>query len=309
MENIVIIGVDVGGTKMTSALAKRNGQIIKLLRIETKPDEGAEGGFRAICEMIQDLINEGKRENLKVVCIGIGFGGPVNFERGVVYLSHHIHGWDNFPLKEEIEKRFGITTFVDNDSNVGALGEWMFGAGKGIDDLLYINIGTGIGGGIISGGRLIRGWRNLAGEIGHLTVNPNGHICTCGRKGCLETLASGSAIGQEGTRRFGKTIRSEEVFQLANNGDEVAKQIIAEAVDALSFAIGSAANLVNPKLIILGGGVSEAPEHLLIEPLKLRLSRYTLPQTVENLEVVKAKLGYDAGVIGAIALAITSLGI
>ncbi|MEN3039576.1 MAG: ROK family protein [Candidatus Kryptonium sp.] len=306
MGSIAVIGVDVGGTKMTSALARQDGQIIKLLRIKTKPDEGAKGGFRAICEMIQELLDEGKRESLKVVCIGIGFGGPVNFERGIVYLSHHIHGWENFPLKEEIEKRFNITTFVDNDANAGTLGEWIFGAGKGVDDLLYVNIGTGIGGGIISGGKLIRGCRNLAGEIGHLTVNPNGSICACGRKGCLETFASGSAIGREGTKRFGRAIKSEEVFQLANEGNKVAKQIIDEAVDALAFAIGAAVNLFNPRLVILGGGVSEAPENLLIEPLKLRLLRYTLPQTAEGLEVVRAKLGYEAGIMGAIALAITT---
>ncbi|MCS7191992.1 MAG: ROK family protein [Armatimonadetes bacterium] len=307
MENIAVIGVDVGGTKMTAALAKRSGQIVNLLRVQTKPEEGAKGGFKAICEMIWELLNEGRRKDLKVVRIGVGFGGPVNFEQGTVYLSHHVHGWENFPLKEEIEKHFGIVTPVDNDANAGTLGEWMFGAGKGIDDLLYVNIGTGIGGGIISGGKLIRGHRNLAGEIGHMTVKPDGPICTCGRKGCLEALASGSAIGREGTERFGRAMKSEEVFQLAEKGDETAKQIIAEAVDALAFAIGAAANLFNPKRVILGGGVSEAPEHLLVEPLRLRLLRYTLPQAAEGLEIVRAQLGYDAGIMGAIALAITTL--
>ncbi|MCS7264710.1 MAG: ROK family protein [Armatimonadetes bacterium] len=301
----VVIGVDVGGTKTTAALATRSGQIIKLMRVQTKREEGAEGGFKAICKMVQNLLEEAKKHELNVIGIGVGFGGPVDFERGVVYLSHHVHGWENFPLRAELEKRFGIATFVDNDANAGTLGEWMFGAGKGINDLLYVNIGTGIGGGIISGGSLVRGWKNLAGEIGHMTVNPNGPVCNCGRKGCLEALASGEAIGREGTKRFGRTMKSEEVFQLADQDNEIAKQIIAEAVEALAFAIGAAANLFNPKRVILGGGVGEAPEHLLIEPLKALLPRYTLPQSSEGLEIVRAQLGYDAGIMGAIALAIT----
>ncbi|MCS7187343.1 MAG: ROK family protein [Armatimonadota bacterium] len=304
----VVLGIDVGGTKMTAALATQSGKIVKLLRVHTKREEGAEGGFKAICEMVQELLNEARSQGLTVVRIGVGFGGPVDFGRGTVYLSHHVHGWENFPLKEALEKRFAVTTSVDNDANAGTLGEWMFGAGKGIDDLLYVNIGTGIGGGIISGGKLVRGWKNLAGEIGHMTVKPDGPVCTCGRKGCLEALASGDAIGREGTERLGRPVKSEEVFQLAEQGNEVAKQILSEAVEALAFAIGAAANLFNPKRVILGGGVAEAPEHLLIEPLRARLPRYTLPQAAEGLEVVRAQLGYDAGIMGAIALAITSIG-
>ncbi|MFA0747755.1 ROK family protein [Fervidibacter sp.] len=299
-----VIGVDVGGTKMTAALANRDGKIVKLLRIQTRREEGAEGGFKAICEMVKSLLDEAQTQGLSVERIGVGFGGPVDFERGTVYLSHHVPGWENFPLKAELERSLGVPVTVDNDANAGTLGEWMFGAGKGVNDLLYVNIGTGIGGGIVSGGKMVRGWRNLAGEIGHMTVKPNGPTCTCGRKGCLEALASGSAIGREGTERLGRPVRSEEVFQLADQGDPIAKQILAEAVDALAFAIGAAANLFNPKKVILGGGVAEAPEHLLIEPLRERLVRYTLPQVYEGLEVVRAQLGYDAGIMGAIALAL-----
>jgi Transcriptional regulator/sugar kinase len=193
-----VIGVDVGGTKMTAALANRDGKIVKLLRIQTRREEGAEGGFKAICEMVKSLLNEAQTQGLSVGKIGVGFGGPVDFERGTVYLSHHVPGWENFPLKAELERYFGVPVTVDNDANAGTLGEWMFGAGKGVNDLLYVNIGTGIGGGIVSGGKLVRGWRNLAGEIGHMTVKPDGPTCTCGRKGCLEALASGSAIGREG---------------------------------------------------------------------------------------------------------------
>jgi glucokinase len=300
-----VIGLDVGGTKMTAALATMDGQVVRLRRQQTQREEGAQGGFAAICAMVGELLKEAAQEGLRVMRIGIGFGGPVDFERGVVYLSHHVAGWENFPLRTELERRFGIPTVVDNDANAGTLGEWRFGAGRGVNDLLYVNIGTGIGGGIISGGRLVRGWRNLAGEIGHMTVKPDGPLCPCGRKGCLEALASGSAIGREGTERIGQPLTSEEVFMLAERGNPIAQRVIDEAVDALAFAIGAAANLFNPKRVILGGGVAEAPEALLLQPLRERLPRYLLPQVAEGLEVIRAQLGYDAGIMGAIALALT----
>lgn len=301
-----VIGVDVGGTKMTAALAKMDGAVVQIVRRQTRREDGAKGGFATICEMVQTLLQQAKKDDLTVICIGIGFGGPVDFERGVVYLSHHVAGWENFPLKAELERFFTTPTLVDNDANAATLGEWMFGAGKGVNDLLYVNIGTGIGGGIISGGKLLRGWKNLAGEIGHMTVNPDGAVCTCGRKGCLEALASGSYIGKKASERLGRTATSEEVFSLAEQGDQIALQVLAEAIDALSFAIGSAVNLFNPKRVILGGGVAEAPKELLLEPLRKSVPRYTLPQAAEGLEIVCARFGYDAGIIGAVALALTT---
>jgi len=297
-----VIGVDVGGTKMTAGLYRE--EIVKLLRVQVDRGAGAEGGFKVICDMLVDLFNEARLRGFSVERIGVGFGGPVDFESGVVYLSHHVRGWENFPLRDELERRFGVSVVVDNDANAGALGEWVFGAGRGIDDLIYVNIGTGIGSGVISGGRLVRGWRNLAGEIGHMTVKLDGPVCSCGRRGCLESLASGSAIGREGSERFGRAMRSEEIFELALEGNAIARQILFEVIDSLAFAIGAAVNLFNPRKVILGGGVAEVSESLLVEPFRERLSYYTLREVYEGLEVVRAELGYDAGVMGAIALAI-----
>ena len=303
MKNAVI-GIDIGGTKTTAALAIDNGYIVKMLRQQTRKDEDAETGYKTICKMIQNLLDEAHNSGFKITKIGVGFGGPVDFEHGIIYLSHHVRGWENFPLKEKLESSFGIPAIVDNDANAGAIGEWMFGAGKGINNLIYINVGTGIGGGVINNGKVLRGWKNLAGEIGHMTVKLNGPPCTCGRKGCLETLASGSAIAHEATSRLGKPLTSEDVFQLAQQGDIIANQIIEEAVEALAFAIGAAINLFNPERVIIGGGVSESPEHLFIEPLRNKLPKYTLPESIQGVEVVRAKLGYDAGIIGAIATAL-----
>ncbi|GBC98924.1 Glucokinase [bacterium HR17] len=289
---------------MSAALAMPDGQVLALQRRQTHRDAGAQGGFAALCDMVQALLDEAAQRRLSVTHLGVGFGGPVDFAQGIVYLSHHVAGWENFSLKRALEQRFGIPTVVDNDANAGTLGEWLFGAGKGVSDLLYINIGTGIGGGIVSGGRLVRGWRNLAGEIGHMTVKPDGPVCPCGRNGCLEAFASGSAIGRAGTQRIGQPLTSEEVFMLAERGNPIAQQVVAEAVDALAFAIGAAANLLNPRRVVLGGGVAEAPDALLLTPLRERVPRYMLPQVAGGLDIVRAQLGYDAGVMGAVALAI-----
>jgi len=134
-----VIGLDVGGTKMTAALATMGGQVVRLRRQQTQREEGAQGGFAAICAMVGELLKEAAQEGLRVMRIGVGFGGPVDFERGVVYLSHHVAGWGNFPLRTELERRFGIPTVVDNDANAGTLGEWRFGAGRGVNDLLYVS--------------------------------------------------------------------------------------------------------------------------------------------------------------------------
>ncbi|MCS7224197.1 MAG: ROK family protein [Armatimonadetes bacterium] len=298
----LVIGLDVGGTKVTGALATAEGEVKRLIRERTDPEEGAEGGFRKLCRIVEDLKETAASLGSQVGVVGVGFGGPVHFETGTVYLSHHVPGWEDFPLRERLGSETELAVVVDNDANAGTLGEWRFGAGRGVEDLLYINIGTGIGGGLISGGRLVRGWRNLAGEIGHMTVRPEGPLCTCGRTGCLEALSSGSAIGKTGSERLGRPVSSEEVFALALQGDPIARSVLEEATDALAFAIGAAANLFNPKRVILGGGVSEAPEELLVRPVRERLPLYVLPQSLEGLEVVRAQLGYDAGVMGAVAL-------
>ncbi len=303
----LVIGLDVGGTRMSGALMNRDGEVLRLIRVGTDPNAGAEGGFAQIWQMAQDLIRYAQEAGGRVASIGIGFGGPVNFETGTVYLSHHVAGWENFPLARRLFEHAALPVAVDNDANAGTLGEWRFGAGRGGGDIVYINIGTGIGGGLVSGGRMVRGWKNLAGEIGHMTVRPDGPICTCGRRGCLEALASGSAIGREGSARLGRSISSEEVFSMAQMGNVIAQQVLAEATDALAFAIGACVNLVNPKKVILGGGVSEAPEEFLIQPVRDKLPRYVLPESLSGLEIVRAQLGYDAGVYGACALALEVL--
>jgi glucokinase len=235
---------------------------------------------------------------------GIGFGGPVDFERGVVLRSHHVEGWEGLSLGEDLEREFEVPTVVDNDANAGTLGEWKFGAGRGFSDLLYVNIGTGIGGGVVAGGRLVRGKSNLAGEIGHTTVVRGGPPCTCGRRGCLEACASGDALARRGTEVIGRPVSGKDVFVLAGAGDALAQRVLDEVMEDLAHGIGSAVGLLDPALVIIGGGLSEAPEPLFLEPLRRAIPRYCLEEAARGLRVEAAQLRYDAGVIGAVALAL-----
>ena len=222
--------------------------------------------------------------------IGVGFGGPVDVERGVILRSHHVSAWDDFPLRETLRERFGTPVALDNDANAGALGEARFGAGQGHRHVLYVNVGTGIGAGVILDGRIYHGAHGLAGEIGHVTVERNGRLCDCGKRGCLEAYASGRAIG------------GPEVTRAAAEGDPAALRRIDDTARWLAAGIGAAVNVLNPSAVVLGGGVSEAGE-LLLAPLRSHLEAELMPG-MPAPEVLPAALGYDAGVIGALALAI-----
>jgi len=275
--------------------------------------------FAAIAELARGLLREISQSP---AAVGVSFGGPVDAATGRVITCHHLPGWDDVPLREWVEEAFNAPAAVENDANAGALGEWRFGAGRGCDDLLYITVSTGIGGGLILDGRLRHGLNSLAGEIGHMIVEPGGPVCTCGRRGCLEALAAGPAIarrarellkaepqrGQVLRRLAGgdlESITSKMVSQAAAAGDEVAQQALDEAARALGLGIANAATLLNPKLVVLGGGVIKAGERFLSV-----VRTVAQKQALQGIEVriVEAALGDDAPLWGAIALAMGLLG-
>lgn len=299
----MIIGIDVGNTNMTGALASDDGKHIATLRRKSDRRGGAKAGVKLISEIIATLQKRAAGKGGSVRRIGVGFGGPVDFERGVALLSHQNPGWENTPLRDLLQKRFGIPVALDNDANAGTLGEWRFGAGRGVNDLLYVNIGTGIGGGVIANGALMRGAQNLAGEIGHIIVRRDGPLCTCGKRGCLEGCASGSAIGRRASEALGRKVDGKEVFALASKGNDTAQEVLDGVIEDLAQGLGVGVGLLNPALIIIGGGLSEAPEKLFLQPLRRAVSRYCLPEAATRLQIKPAQLRYDAGVMGAVALA------
>lgn len=318
----LFIGLDIGGTRMSAVLGDGTGKVLQTRRLQTGEHWSAQIALNTISDMISELTAYAGKLGQTVERIGIGFGGPVDAEQGIIRQSHHVKGWENTPLPDLLQERHGLPAVMDNDANAGALGEAFYGAGRNTRSLLYVNIGTGIGGGIIIDGHIHRGATTTAGEIGHTIVRWDGPLCTCGKRGCLESLCSGPSIARRArelleqgrdsdstlSRRLEDTgnITSKDVFEAARAGDPCGRQIVSETAEYLGIGIGNAVNLMDPERVILGGGVAEAGE-ILLEPVREAVLRYAMPAPAQSLELVGADLGYDAGVRGALALAIHGL--
>ena len=311
--NDLILALDFGGTKLSAAVIDRDAlkserpQWLDLRREFTPGDADATYEMAAMLRLAREML-----AGRAPAAVGVSFGGPVDFTSGTVRLSHHVAGWENFPLRERLQAEFGAVAAVDNDANVAALGEHRFGAGRGIDDLMYITVSTGVGGGWVLGGRPWRGHEGMAGEIGHTVVDPDGPLCLCGKRGCVERLASGPYMagdyegerGRSGEREQGRggavtRVTGRDVAELAEAGDEVARAILMRGAQALGVGIGNAANLINPQRFVFGGGVTKAGEAWWAEVR--RAARATaLPEV--TFDIVPAMLGDDAPLWGAVAL-------
>ena len=313
-------GVDIGGTNQSVVVAGDDGAVLGRYRRRTPPG----GAARDVLDNVRAMLREGVAVaggslagSVHLAAIGVGFGGPVDLQRGVVIDSHHVPGWTDFPLRQTLEQELGAPVTVENDANAGALGEAVYGAGKGHALVLYVNVGTGIGGGIVLDGRVLHGRNGLAGEIGHVTVVPGGPECACGKHGCLEAIASGPSIarlarewvaerdGMGGAilRLAGGDVRavtSSHVFRAAADGDSDAVALVQRVAGAIGLALGNAANLLDPSIMVIGGGVASVGD-LLLQPVRTAMAQHLLP-TLPAPPVVPAALGYDAGAMGALAM-------
>lgn len=309
----LLLALDFGGTKHTAAVispGQRHWHAHR--RAFSPPNANATTDLKIMTSLAREVL-----AGEQPAAIGVSFGGPVDFTAGTVRLSHHVPGWENIELRSLLEAQFNAPASVDNDANVAALGEHRFGAGQGYDSLLYITVSTGVGGGWILNGQPWRGAGGMAGEIGHTVVDPNGPVCLCGKRGCVERLASGPYIAQQ-VREWlqaqpnqGQVLRSlvndnleaitaQLVSQAASQGDNFAGKALEQAAWALGVGIGNAANLVNPQRFVLGGGVTKAGEDFW--NVVLRVARETALPEVE-FEIIPAALGDDAPLWGAVALA------
>jgi glucokinase len=249
--------------------------------------------------------------------IGVSFGGPVDAKRGQVHLSHHVANWENFPLQARLEAEFDLPTAIDNDANIGALGEWAFGAGQGCSSLLYVTVSTGIGGGWIIDGNPYQGFNGMAGEIGHIVVNPGGMPCVCGKKGCLEAEACGPAIALRARQTIEadpeagaamlqvmdchpQAITAKEINRAAEAGQPLARAILTDSARFLGQGLGGAITLMNPQRVVLGGGVTKSGEGWW-QTVRKAARYHTLPEI--PVDIVPAGLGDDAPLWGAAALA------
>jgi glucokinase len=288
----LVIGLDLGGTKIAAAIADQKGKIIRRLVVPTEAQKGKEAVIKNIFASIKNVA----QNNLaSVKAIGIGAPGPILYKEGIIVSPPNLPGWKKVPLRKIIQDEFKIKTILENDANAAALGEARFGAGRGIKNLIYITISTGIGGGVIIDGKIFRGAVGTAGEIGHTTIDPDGPRCGCGNYGCLEALASGTAIAQ----KAGKD--ATEVGKAARQGDKEALKIIRETGEYIGIGVANLANLFNPEMVIIGGGVANLGE-MLFKPIRETVKKRALEVPASILKIVPAKLGSDAGVLGAVAL-------
>lgn len=307
-----IVGIDLGGTYIKGAILDTVGTILVDAAVPTGAEHGSEYVLQQIKNLVHRLLEKGQIKIQEVLGIGIGVPGLPDYERGSVVFAPNLQ-WRNVELAQPLEQSLGVPVFLDNDANVAALGEQWCGAGGGSQHMVLITIGTGIGCGLILNGEIYRGAAFSAGEIGHITMDPQGPACNCGRRGCLENLTSATAImrmaqeavdqGQETLLAQVACLSPKEVFALAQQGDVVAKQIIDQVVFYLGWAIGNLVNTLNPQLVLLGGGVAQAGE-LFFEPIRQRVQACTLEAPGRTVRIAGASLGNKAGAIGAAALAL-----
>jgi glucokinase len=311
----LLLALDFGGTKLTAGLAASGERHWRgHQRVPSPPGSNAQSDLEIMMGLAQDMLVTAKAP---LAAVGVSFGGPVDVALGLVLLSHHVPGWERMPLREWLEERLGVPAAVDNDANVAALGEHRFGAGQGCDSLMYITVSTGVGGGWILNGQPWRGADGMAGEIGHVVVDPDGPVCLCGKRGCVERLASGPYIAQRAREWLQvqpdrghllralaednlETITAELVAQAAAQGDDLAWEALEVAAWGLGVGIGNVANLVNPERFVLGGGVTKAGERFW-EVVRRTARQTALPEV--HFDVVPAALGDDAPLWGAVALA------
>jgi glucokinase len=291
------IGVDLGGTNLRAAALDRSGAILEKLTGATNFTAGREAVLVDIAANIAALRSRLGEDGL--VGVGIGVPGFIDMARGVIVGTHNLLGFDDFPMRDDLARRIGRPVILENDANAAALGEKWMGAGREVEDLVLLTLGTGIGGGIICGGKVLHGFVGMAGELGHMTIIPAGNICGCGNHGCLEKHASATAIeSMANLVSLGDHLTAKDVYELARQGNENARRIFEQMGTALGLALGTLINIFNFPLYLLSGGVLPAWDYFapaMFEQVRLR--SFTFRHTKTRIE--KAILENEAGLYGA----------
>ena len=305
------IAVDLGGTNIRAALVGRDGTLQEVVTRRTGATEGPEAVIDRIVALVSEVVNRARpAPDIKV---GVVAPGPLNPFTGVVYFGPNLPGWHDVPLRDILQQRLNRDVVIGNDANSAALGEVMFGAARQVRHLVYLALGTGVGGGIVSHGHLIEGVRGVGGEVGHVSIDPSGPRCHCGGIGCVEAYVGGWAVARDGEMlvRSGRTaaieaaarggpITAEVVAEAARSGDEPARGIFQRAGQALAVGVAGLVNIFNPEMIVIGGGLAEV-EGLLLDPLRENLPRYAMAQIYPDAEIRRSALGGNTGLFGAAA--------
>jgi glucokinase len=287
------IGVDVGGTKILAGVVTAEGEVLRRHERET-PHDSQDSVVRELEAAVAELIDD------DIAALGFGVPSPIDLERGLVVECVNLP-LEDFALVDHMRSRFGLPVGLDNDANAAAIGEWRAGAGRGVDELLMLTLGTGLGGGVISGGRPFRGRHGLGAELGHVVIVHDGRPCqgACHGHGHLEPYVTGLAATAAAHEAFGPAADAHRLVRLANEGDETARQIITEIGRYLGSGMGSFVNIFGPELIVIGGGFGVAAWEYLIPPAEEVMRREALRPMGDDVRVVRAELGTAAGLIGA----------
>jgi glucokinase len=307
-----LIGVDLGGTQLRVAVADDRGRLKTVVRRPTEAARGRQHVIERMVATVKEALEDDGTSPRRVRALGIGLPGPVDPAAGLVISPANLPGFKNVPLNRILTRATGIPSFLHHDAHLAALGEHQRGAARGARELIYVTVSTGIGAGLILHGELYAGAHGIAGEIGHIVVQRDGPLCTCGNHGCVEAIASGTGISRAARELAPGTPDSvlhglqspgaEEVARAARAGDALATAILENAGNYLGIAIGTLVNLFNPQLIVLGGSVLKAGAPLL-RPMRRSMNASSWMASRRGLRIVPPALGDDAGLIGAVEFA------
>jgi glucokinase len=309
------IGLDLGGTKILAALIKKNGDILHKFECETFADQGENVVIERVLSAVQKVLEGNEYNQTCIRGIGIATAGVIDTNRNEVVVANNL-GWKNVPIGRLIYERFGVPIRLNNDANAAAVAEWIWGAGAGKKNLIYITVSTGVGAGMISNGHLITGAGNSAGEFGHISIEPDGPLCNCGNRGCLENFTSGTALAKIARERLmngetseyfielitnGSVITAKDIGEAAKQGDRFSIQLLNKAGYYLGVGVTNLIHLFNTEAVIFGGGVMNTAENLL-PIIKQTVQERGIRAMIENVKIEKSIIGIEAGVKGAAGL-------
>ncbi|MFH0827008.1 MAG: ROK family protein [Candidatus Omnitrophota bacterium] len=301
MKKKFIIGIDLGGTNLKTALFDSRLKIVDKEVTSTQRFFQKARLIQDICDSVHRIIGKNKFTKKAILGIGLGLPGPTDHASGIVHFFVNIPGWKEVNLKSILGTRLKLPTCLDNDANLMALAEYKLGAGRGFQNVLCLTLGTGVGGGLILGGELYRGQDNAAGEIGHLPINEKGPLCNCGGRACLESYIGNNQILREARDVFKKAISLEELSLLAKKGNKKAKGIWIKVAEHLGVALAGMANVLNLDAVVLGGGIANAGP-ILFQKTRETIRKRAMSVQSRRVKVLKARLGSDAGMVGAALL-------
>ncbi|MFD3539369.1 ROK family protein [Streptomyces sp. NPDC058662] len=303
----IVIGVDFGHTHLRVAVGNLAHQVLAEEAEPLDVDASWTDGFDRAELLVGRLIAGIGVGPDKVIGVGLGVPGPIDVESGTLGSTAILPGWAGINPQKELSQRLGVPVYVDNDANLGALGELVWGSGRGVKDLAYIKVASGVGAGLVINGQIYRGPGGTAGEIGHITLDESGPVCRCGNRGCLETFAAARYVLPLLQGTHGPELTMERVVELARGGDPGCRRVITDVGRHIGSGVASLCNLLNPSRVVLGGSLAEAGE-LVLAPIRESVGRYAIPSAARQLSVLTGSLGGRAEVLGALALVLSEMG-